>query len=62
MSTKTRFATVGWVALMLGISAAADDALQTLHADAVTYSGPQSLESRTPEQPDAQGSDQGGCR
>ncbi len=48
MSTKTRFATVGWVALMLGISAAADDATQTIHAGALSFQAPKAWKQERP--------------
>ena len=48
MTTTTRFATIGWVALMLGITVAADDATQTLHAGAITFQAPKAWKSERP--------------
>ena len=48
MSTKTRFATVGWVALMLGISAAADDSTQTIHAGPLSFQTPKTWKQERP--------------
>lgn len=48
MSTKLRFATAGWVALMLGITTAADDATQTIHAGALTFQAPKTWKSERP--------------
>ncbi len=48
MTSKTRFATAGWVALMLGISAAADDATQTIHAGALSFQAPKAWKQERP--------------
>jgi len=48
MSTTTRFATAGWVALMLGIAVAADDATQTIHAGSITFQAPKTWKSERP--------------
>ncbi len=49
MSTTTRFATAGWVALMLGVSVADDDAAtQTIHAGALTFQAPKAWKSERP--------------
>lgn len=48
MNQKTRFATVGWAALMLGVSVAADDATQALHAGSLTFDAPKTWTSLKP--------------
>ena len=48
MSTTTRFATLGWVALMLGISVAADEPKQTLHAGALSFDAPKAWKPERP--------------
>ena len=48
MSTQTRFATVGLVALLLGVAAAADDATQTMHAGALTFEAPKDWKPERP--------------
>lgn len=48
MSTKTRIATLGWVALMLGVSAAADDATQVMHAGNLSFNAPKAWKAERP--------------
>ena len=51
MFAKTKLAAVAWAALTLGVAAAADDAIQTLHAGAVTYEVPKTWHSERPSSP-----------
>ena len=48
MNAKTRFAMAGWVALMLGVTVAADEPTQTIHAGPLTFEAPKAWKSETP--------------
>ncbi len=48
MSTKTRFAMAGWVALMLGVSVAADEPMQTIKAGPLSFETPKNWKSERP--------------
>ena len=46
--TTNRFATAGWVALTILLSAAADDATQTIHAGGLTFDAPKAWKPERP--------------
>lgn len=48
MFAKLKLAAVAWATVLLGVAAAADDAIQTLHAGAVTYEVPKAWHSERP--------------